>query len=110
MGVAKLWPLNGSSTLVVGEGIETVLAAATRLTYRGEPLVPAWSAIAKGGLRTLPPLPVTQLILLVDNDENGEGQKAAAQCRDRLQHRTVVPLIPKQVGFDFNDVVLRRPA
>ena len=32
----KLWP--ASTTLVVGEGIETVLAAATREQYRGSPL------------------------------------------------------------------------
>ena len=41
-------------------------------------LTPAWSAVAKGGLGRLPVLPgISQLILLVDNDENGEGQRAA---------------------------------
>ena len=33
MGVVKLWP--AGEQLVVGEGIETVLAAATRISYRG---------------------------------------------------------------------------
>jgi len=109
MGVVKLWPLNGKGLLVVGEGIETVLAAATRISYRGAPLTPAWSAVAKGGLGRLPMLPgITQLILLVDHDENEAGQRAAEQCR-RIAiaaGRTVVPLIPKQKGWDFNDVVL----
>ena len=111
MGVVKLWPANGSGQLVVGEGIETVLAAATRISYRGAPLTPAWSAIAKGGLGSLPVLPtVGELILLVDNDKNGEGQKAAAHCRQiwSAAGHTVVPLIPKQKGWDFNDVVLGR--
>jgi hypothetical protein len=113
MGVVKLWAMNGSGQLVVGEGIETTLAAATCISYRGAPLTPAWSAVAKGGLGHLPVLPgISQLILLVDNDENGEGQKAAAYCHQTwtATGRTVVPLIPKHVGWDFNDVVLRRKA
>lgn len=112
MGVVKLWPMNGEQ-LVVGEGIETTLAAATRISYRSAPLTPAWSAVAKGGLGRLPVIPgITQLILLVDHDENGDGQKAAEHCRQiwRAAGRAVVPLIPKQVGFDFNDVVLGRAA
>jgi hypothetical protein len=111
MGVVKLWPLNGNGQLVVGEGIETVLAAATRISYRGAPLTPAWSAVAKGGLGRLPVLPgVARIILLVDHDENGEGQRAAelAQRIWKSAGRTTVPLIPNQKGWDFNDVVLGR--
>jgi hypothetical protein len=110
IGVVKLWPTNGGQ-LVVGEGIETTLAAATRISYRNAPLTPAWSAVAKGGLRRLPVLShVRELILLVDHDENGEGQRAAEQCRQiwKSAGRTTVPLIPKQKGWDFNDVVLGR--
>src|SRR5262249_3914649 len=113
MGVVKLWPMNGSGQLVVGEGIETTLAAATRIAYRGAPLTPAWSAVAKGGLGRLPILPdVERLILLVDHDENGEGQRAAEGCRRvwSAGGRVIVPLIPKQKGWDFNDVVLGRKA
>jgi hypothetical protein len=111
MGVVKLWPANGNDQLVVGEGIETTLAAATGISYRDGPLTPAWSAIARNGLGSLPVLPnVARLILLVDNDENGEGQKAAAHCRQvwTAAGRTVAALVPKQVGWDFNDVVLGR--
>jgi hypothetical protein len=113
MGVVKLWPTNGNDLLVVGEGIETVLAAATCISYRDAPLTPAWSAIARDGLGGLPVLPnVARLILLVDNDENGEGQKAAAHCRQvwTAAGRTVAALVPKHVGWDFNDVVLGRKA
>jgi DNA polymerase len=109
MGVVKLWPPNGSDRLVIGEGIETVLAAATCISFRGVPLTPAWSAVAKGGLGNLPLLPnIPQLVLLVDNDANGEGQKAAAHCR-HIWHgagRAVVALKPQQPDWDFNDVVL----
>jgi DNA polymerase len=113
MGVVKLWPMNGDGQLVIGEGIETVLAAATRISYRGAPLTPAWSAVAKGGLGRLPVLPrIERLVLLVDHDENGEGQRAAEQCRRiwKSANRITVPLIPKQRGWDFNDVVLGRKA
>ena len=113
MGVVKLWPMNGNGQLVVGEGIETTLAAATRISYHGAALTPAWSAVAKGGLGRLPTtISAARLILLVDNDENGEGQRAAEQCRRvwKAVGRTVVPLIPKQRGWDFNDVVLGRKA
>ena len=61
----------------------------------------------------LPALPnVKQLILLVDNDENNEGQQAAERCQRiwKSADRTIVPLIPKQKGWDFNDVVLGRKA
>jgi hypothetical protein len=109
MGVVKLWPMNGNGQLVVGEGIETVLAAATRISYRGAPLTPAWSAVAKGGLGRLPVLSdVARFILLVDHDENGEGQRAGelAQRIWKSAGRTTVLLIPNQKGWDFNDVVL----
>jgi DNA polymerase len=112
MGVVKLWPVHGSEQLVVGEGIETVLAAATRIPYRGAPLTPAWSAVAKGGLARLPVLPnVATLIQLVDHDANNEGQNAALRGRRTWEAagRKVVPLIPRQKGWDFNDVVMRRP-
>jgi hypothetical protein len=111
MGVVKLWPLNDSQQLVIGEGVETVLAAATRIPYGGAPLTPAWSAVAEGGLGRLPVLPgVAQLILLVDHDENMVSQRAAERSKRTWESagRTTMPLIPKQKGWDFNDVVLGR--
>jgi hypothetical protein len=110
MGIVKLWPLNGAGgQLVVGEGIETVLAAATRLSHRGGPLTPAWSAISAGGLAHLPAIgAIGRLVLLIDNDLNGEGQRAAAACRETWSGcvQEIVPLMPKQPGWDFNDVIL----
>ena len=47
-GVVKLWP--ATDHLVIGEGIETTLAAATRISHRGAPLQPAWAAAASGVL------------------------------------------------------------
>jgi DNA polymerase len=107
-GTVKLWPV--SSQLVVGEGIETVLAAATRVTYHGAPLQPAWSAVSTSLLEKFPVLPgVERLIILVDHDP--AGKTAAACCTERWNRagRTVVRLTPKRAGTDFNDIVMAEP-
>jgi hypothetical protein len=111
-GVVKLWPLNGTGQLVVDEGIETALAAATRMTYQGAPMTPAWSVVSKHGLAALPLISgVSRLIQLIDHDENGEGQQAAAHGRQNWSgYAPIVPLMPKQLGWDWNDAVLGRKA
>ena len=106
VGVVKLWP--AGAQLVVGEGLETTLAAASCIPYRGGPLQPAWSAVSSGGLRRLPIIPgVERLIILVDHDGNGEGQAAAVTCMERWTRagRWVVRLTPKRAGADFNDLL-----
>jgi DNA polymerase len=108
-GVAKLWP--AGDRLVVGEGLETVLAAATRVPFEGRLLQPAWAALSRTILAALPVIAgVRKLILLVDHDLNGAGQQAAGSAKQRWQAagRTVVPLLPDRPGTDFNDLVLSR--
>jgi len=104
-GVVKLWTPNHQ--LVVGEGLETTLAAATRIPYDDAPLQPAWALLSAGKLRTLPTIAnVKRLIVLVDHDD--EGLRAADFCEQRWIRagHTVVQLIPEQPGADFNDIVL----
>jgi hypothetical protein len=106
-GVVKLYPV--ADRLVVGEGIETVLAAATRIWRWGALLQPAWSAGSNGVLSNLPPIPgVERLIILVDHDLNRAGQDAAQRCSSTWSRagRSVVRLTPKQPGTDFNDLVM----
>ena len=45
---------------------------------------------------------------LVDNDTNGNGQRAAACCANRWTRagRAVVRLTPKDPDTDFNDLVM----
>jgi hypothetical protein len=103
-GAVKLWP--AGSQLVVGEGIETVLAAATRIRHRGTPLQPAWSMVSSHALGRLPVIPsVERLIILVDHDE--AGLTASGTCMDRWIRagRGVIRLKPKRAGADFNDLV-----
>ena len=109
-GVVKLWPLIGPQ-LVVGEGIETVLAAATRIPYRGAPLRPAWSLLCEGALKDLSLLPeVERLIILVDHDDPGKNAAAICANRWRRTNRTVIRLTPPQEGTDFNDLVMESEA
>jgi hypothetical protein len=58
----------------------------------------------------LPLVPgVERLLILVDHDVNGEGQRATARCTERWSRagRGVIQLKPKRPGDDFNDVVMR---
>jgi hypothetical protein len=110
-GVVKLWPVGVQ--LVVGEGLETVLAAATRIPYLGAPLIPAWAVLSSAKLKALPIIPgVERLVLLVDNDSNQEGQQAAAQLAStwRAHGRLVVPLMPGTPDTDFNDLLMKEDA
>jgi DNA polymerase bacteriophage-type len=105
-GVVKLWPAD--THLVVGEGLETVLAAATRMTYRGQWLTPAWAALSSHMLGSLPIIPdVGELIIVGDNDLNNEGQNAVRQVYEHWHHadRKVIPLMPKIAGADANDIL-----
>jgi phage/plasmid primase-like uncharacterized protein len=108
-GAIKLWPDAEATTgLVVGEGMETVASAATRLWHRGTLLRPAWALIDRGNLAQLPVLAgVESLTILVDADQSGAGQEAAEVCADRwvTAGRETTLLTPKTLGADFNDIV-----
>ena len=109
-GFVMLWGVepNGNS-LVIGEGLETTLAAATRLDYRGEPLRPAWAMLSDGAMKNFPVRSgIDRLIILADNDANNAGQNAAEACKRRWLEdgRHVTVLKPDRPGTDFNDIVL----
>jgi hypothetical protein len=107
--VIRLWPDEDVTTaLVLGEGVMTVLAAATRCVHRGTLLRPAWAAGSAGNLEAFPVLPgIGSLTLLVDHDESGRGQEAARRCGERWRaaDREVTLLTPCALGADFNDLV-----
>ena len=84
-------------TLLVGEGIETVLSIVTAL-----PDTVAAAALSAGSLGAFaPPRGVTQLVVARDNDPEGEraAERLARRCaRARVAARVIVPF-----GNDFND-------
>jgi CHC2 zinc finger/Toprim domain len=88
----------------VGEGPETVLAAMMR------DFSPAWSLGDAAGVEGFPVLGgVEVLTIIVDRDENGAGQMAAAECFDRwtAAERQVRCVVPDEVDTDMNDIVGR---
>jgi hypothetical protein len=108
--VIRLW-LNEDVTqgLVIGEGVETVLAAATRIEHRGTLLRPVWACGSAGTMEAFPPLPgVEALTILADHDASGRCQDAAKRCAERWADagREVTILTPRDLG-DMNDVVRR---
>jgi hypothetical protein len=88
--------------LMIGEGIETCLAAMQETGH------PAWAALSTSGLRALDlPKSVRDVIVLADGDDPGEA--AARDCalrwkRDGRRVRIARP--PK--GMDFNDMLVGR--
>jgi hypothetical protein len=88
--------------LMVGEGIETCLAAMLASGY------PAWAALSTSGLHGLDlPKNVLDVIVLADGDKAGIA--AARDCALRLKcqgRRARIANPPK--GMDFNDMLLGR--
>jgi putative DNA primase/helicase len=99
-GAVRLAPLR--DVLMVGEGIETCLAAmqATGL--------PAWAALSTSGLRSLDlPNEVRDIIVLADGDDPGEAAAQDCGLRWKREGRHVRIARPPR-GLDFNDLLLGR--
>lgn len=88
------------SLLMVGEGIETCLAA---MLASGRP---AWAALSTSGLCGLDlPGGVRDVVVLADGDEAGEAAARDCAVRWKRQGRRVRVARPPQ-GMDFNDLLL----
>jgi hypothetical protein len=118
-GAIKLWSdATVTHGLVVGEGLETVAAAATRIEVQGTKLQPAWALVDAGNLASfLPRCGIEHLTILVDQDHADKhgrypGQDAADACTRCWQSagRYITQLIPDQLGTDFADIALEREA
>ena len=87
-------------TLMVGEGIETCLAAMQATGYT------AWAALSASGLRTLDLPEITrEVIVLADGDDPGEAAARNCALRWKGQSRRVRIARPPR-GMDFNDLLL----
>ncbi len=90
------------AVLMVGEGIETCLAA---LQASGNP---TWAALSTSGLRSLYlPRGVGDVILLADGDEPGEAAVQDCARRWKREGRRVRIAHPPN-GVDFNDLLKTR--
>jgi hypothetical protein len=117
-GVIRLWPDEDIVLgLVIGEGIETCLAAAA------EGAVPIWATMSAGNLATFPVLPgIEGITVLVDHDKPNPrtgkraGHEAALALTERYSEagfdpkRDIKLIIPLTEGEDINDLIRRRRA
>lgn len=88
--------------LMVGEGIETCLAAMQASGH------PAWAALSTSGLRALDlPKDVRDVIVLADGDEAGEAAARLCALRWKREGRRVRIARPPQ-GKDFADILPSR--
>jgi phage/plasmid primase-like uncharacterized protein len=112
----KLWGnAEVTTALVVGEGIETTLAAATRVQHHNTLLRPAWSLVDASNIASFPVLPggtIEHLTVLCDADHNDAGQRAACTCAKRWTATgcDVEVLTPDVLGEDFNDLIKQQAA
>lgn len=91
-----------SGVLMVGEGIETCLAA-MRATGNA-----AWAALSTSGLRALDlPDALRDLVVLADGDAPGEAAACDCAWRWKREGRRVRIARPPQ-GMDFNDLLVSR--
>jgi putative DNA primase/helicase len=109
----KLWPDSEvEHGLVLAEGLETAMAAAKK-RYKSTLLRPIWAAVDAGNLENFPVLAgIDALTIVVDNDESRRGQLAARTCALRYDaaNRQVLRLMAREVGLDFNDLIMKESA
>ena len=92
-------PADGAS-LLVGEGIETVLSLVTAV-----PSIAAAAALSAGSLGAFAPPPgVARLVIARDNDD--EGERAAARLVRRCEYARVAAAVIVPRGTDFNEDLL----
>ena len=102
-GAVRLAP--AAETLMVGEGVETCLAAMQATEQ------PVWAALSTSGMTALVlPWIVRTVVILADHDHNGAGERAARNAAQRWlaegrQVRIATPLDP---GNDMADVLAGR--
>lgn len=95
----KLDPVGTS--LVIGEGVETCLAA------RQLGMTPAWALGSSSNIKTFAPVAgVNELTILGEND-NGTNQQAAEACREKWKGCRVTILKPRRTTMkDMNDLLM----
>jgi hypothetical protein len=97
-GAVRLGP--SGDVLMVGEGIETCLAAMQAAGHA------AWAALSTSGLRALDlPCNVRDVIVLADGDDPGEAAAQECAWRWKRDERCVRIARPPR-GKDFNDLLV----
>ena len=95
-----------TSGLVIGEGVETVMAA-RQIGFR-----PAWALGSAGAIAAFPvPHGIDGLTILAETDDGGANARAIEACGNRWADagREVI-LVDPRIGGDINDAIRGRAA
>lgn len=95
----------GDHTLVIGEGIETVLSGMEEFGGAG------YACISAGNMEeVVVPEDVKDVIILADNDKSFTGQKSAFVLARKLdtKNKNVKVVMRPEAGLDFNDTENRQ--
>jgi hypothetical protein len=95
-----------AETLIIGEGIESCLAVMQEEMQ--EEAIPAWAAGSAGGIaRLILPTIVRDVLVAVDRDANGTGERKARAAGMRWvgEGRRVRLIIPHVIGTDAADLI-----
>ena len=99
-GLAVRFGEPAAGTLLVGEGIETVLSIVTAV-----PTVNAAAALSAGSLGAFAPPPGTAR-LVIARDDDVEGERAAERLVRRCARTGVAAVVVEPEAGDFNDDLL----
>jgi len=108
-GAVRLGEPRPNTPLVIAEGVESALAASELSGW------PSWAALCAGGIeRLMLPTDARDVVIAVNRDESGVGERSAriAATRWLFEDRRVRLVIPDRIGADANDLLreIRRAA
>jgi hypothetical protein len=107
--VIKFDPINSGGLLVIGEGIETALAARQYMAMQQITQMPVWATGSAGMIGFFPLIKnISKLFILGENNDGGANQRAIELCRARWHRydRKIAVLQPEQPFDDMNDALI----
>jgi hypothetical protein len=105
----KLDQIDGDAALVIGEGVETCMAARELMAMGQLPRMPVWALGSAGPIGFFPLIDgIARLFVLTENNDDGRNALAVTTLRMRWHKagRRIIPIIPHPRHDDMNDVLI----
>ena len=106
----KLDQIDGDDALVIGEGVETCMAARELMAMGQLPRLPVWALGSAGEIGSFPLIDgVERLFVLTENDDGGAANAiAVAELKMRWHKagRRIISIIPHPHDSDMNDTLI----
>jgi putative DNA primase/helicase len=96
-GFVRLGKIDPDATLIIGEGVESTLAAMQLTGFGGI------ATLGTANMKTVEPPPCSEIIIAADNDAPGREAATALAQRLAVPGRKVRVAIPDGEGCDWND-------